>query len=314
MTALRPRVPASVAVIGGGRWARALAETLCALLPPAVPLTLHSSSNAAGMEAWLLENGLSRRAAVAGGPPRAAAVLVANRAADHEEAALAALRAGAFVLLEKPLAPDAAAAERILAAAAGRLAASQVLRYARAVELFARRCREAGGARSLSVRWSDAAGASRRGEPVRYDESLSASADVLPHVCAIVEGVLGRPPSSLRSAVDEGGVERLALDAAGVPVDARLQRAGAVRRRVVEARAGGGVLTLDFSSEPGTVSAGGRVEDADPLWAKGPRPLAAMVAAFLDWAAGGPKDPRLEPGTALLACRLADEAARRKAR
>lgn len=311
MTAPRPRFPASVAVVGGGRWARALAETLCALLPPGVPLALHSRSNAAGMESWLREKGLAGRAAVAEGPPRAAAVLVANRAADHEAAAVAALRAGAFVLLEKPLAPDADAAERIREAAPERLAASQVLRWSRGLELFARRCREAGGAQSLSVQWSDAAGASRRGEPVRHDESLSASADVLPHVCALVEGVLGRPPSSLRSAAVEGGVERLALDAGGVPVDARLQRAASARRRVVEARAGGGVLTLDFSSEPGTIEAGGRVEDADPLWAKGPRPLAAMAAAFLDWAGGGPKDSRLEPATALLACRLADEAARR---
>lgn len=308
MTAPR-RLPASVAVVGGGRWARALAETLCGLLPPGFPLTLHSRSNAAGMEAWLSEKRLAGRATVVDGPPRAAAVLVANRAADHEAAAVAALRAGAFVLLEKPLAPDAATAERILAAADGRLAASQVMRYLRAVELFARRCREAGGAQSLSVRWSDVSGAVRRGEAVRQDESLRVSADVLPHVCALVEGVLGRPPSSLRSAAAEGGVERLALDAGGVPVDARLQRSGNARARVLEVRAGGGVLTLDFSSEPGTVSAGGRVEDADPLWAKGPRPLAEMAAAFLDWAGGGPKDPRLEPATALLACRLADEAA-----
>jgi predicted dehydrogenase len=304
-------LPASVAVVGGGRWARALAETLCALLPPSTALTLHSRSNAAGMGSWLRERGLSGRATASAEPPRAAAVLVANRAADHEAAAVEALASGAFVLLEKPLAPDAAGAERILARAGGRLAASQVLRWSRALELLARRCREAGGARSLSVQWSDAAGASRRGEAVRHDESLRVSADVLPHVCALVEGVLGRPPSALRSAAAEGGVERLALDAGGVPVDARLQRAGAARRRIVEARAGGGVLTLDFSSEPGTLSAGGAIEDADPLWAQGPRPLAAMVAAFLGWAAGGPKDPRLEPGTALLACRLADEAARR---
>lgn len=312
MSACAPVFPSSVAVVGGGRWARALLETLARLLPPGTPLSGHSRSHAAELAEWARAKGLAGRMTVDERPPRAAAVLVANLACDHEAAALDALTAGAFVLLEKPLAPTAAAAERILAAGRGRLAASQVLRWSRGVELFARRCREAGGAQSLSVAWSDVAGATRRGEPVRHDASLSAAADVLPHVCALVEGVLGRPPSSLRSAAAEGGVERLALDAGGVPVDARLQRAGSARRRVVEARAGGGVLTFDFTSEPGTVSVAGRVEEADPLWAEGPRPLEAMVAAFLSWAGGGPKDPRLEPDTPLLACRLADEVDRRR--
>lgn len=304
--------PASVAVVGGGRWARALLETLAGLLPPATPLSGHSRGHAAELQEWARAKGLAGRVKVSAGPPAAAAVLVANLARDHEASAVAALEAGAFVLLEKPLAPDAAAAERILARSGGRLAASQVLRWSRGVELFARRCREAGGAQSLSLSWTDAGGATRRGEPVRHDPALSAAADVLPHVCALVEAVLGRPPGRLRSAAGEGGVERLALEAGDVPVDARLQRSGRERARVLEARAGGGVLTLDFSSEPGTVTAGGRVEDADPLWLKAPRPLEAMAAAFLAWAGGAPKDPRLEPGTSLLACRLADEAAARR--
>lgn len=308
-----PAFPDSVAVVGGGRWARVLLETLASLLPQSTALSASSYAHGAELGAWLKEKGLAERVSVRARLPDADAVLVANRAADHETAAIAALEGGAFVLLEKPLAPEPAAAERILARAGGRLAASQVFRWSRGVELLARRCAEAGGALSLSVAWTDAAAAVRHGEPVRHDESISFPADVLPHVCALSEAVLGRPPRRLVSAAAQGGVQRLALDAEGLAVDARLERRGLARKRVVEARAGRGVLTLDFSAEPGTVSGEGFSESADPLWDRQPRPVASMVAAFLSWAAGGPKDPRLEPGTPLLACRLAAEAAKRLA-
>ena len=305
--------PASVAVVGGGRWARVLLDVLAGLLPPSVPLSVHSRSNAAGMADWARAKGLEGRLAVRDGAPDAAAVLVANLARDHEAAAVAALKAGAHVFLEKPLAPDAAGAERIVKAG-GRLAASQVLRWARSVEMLSKRCAEAGPLESLSVQWTSPAGELRHGEAVRLDPSLTATADVLPHVCALVEALCGTAPTRLRSAAREGGVERLGLDAGTLPVDVRLQRAGNARRRVVEARAGGKLLTLDFSTEPGTIAGPAGVEEADPSWSTRPRPMAAMLGAFLAWAGGAPKDPRLEPATQLQSCRLADEAGRRFAR
>lgn len=303
-------LPASVAVVGGGRWARVLLDVLSAQLPPSVPLSVHSRSNAAGMKEWAASKGMAGRLKVETGAPSAAAVLVANLAADHEAAAVPALKAGAYVFLEKPLAPDAAGAERIVAAG-GKLAASQVFRWARYVDRFARRCAEAGTLESLSIRWTAPAGEVRNGEAVRLDGSITAARDVLPHVCALVEGVSGAAPTRLRSAAAEGGVERLALEAGALPVDVRLRRGGNARERVVEARAGGRVLTLDFSTEPGTIAWDGRTEEADPSWAAQPRPMAAMLAAFLRWAGGGKMDPRLDPATSLLACRLSDEADRR---
>jgi predicted dehydrogenase len=307
---MRPPFPAAVAVVGGGRWARVLLDVLAGLLPPSVPLSVHSRSNAAGMREWAAAKGLQGRVTVGSGAPEAAAVLVANLARDHEAAAVAALKAGAYVFLEKPLAPDAAAAERIVAAG-GRLAASQVFRWARYVDLFAKRCAQAGPLESLSVQWTAPAGERRHGEAVRLDESLTATADVLPHVCALVEALSGTAPTRLRSAAREGGVERLGLDAGSLPVDVRLQRAGDARRRLVEARAGGRLLTLEFSTEPGTIAGPAGEEEADPAWNTRPRPMAAMLEAFVAWAGGAPKDPRLEPATPLQACRLADEAGRR---
>lgn len=298
----------SISIIGGGRWSRVLLDVLAGVAPQDLEIHAYSSSNKAGMTEWAATKGYQKRIKIVDRPVETQAVVIANKAADHEKAAMDALRRGAFVLLEKPLAPDAKAAERIVAAANGRLAASQVVRWARYVDNFAKACRESGPLESLDVKWTDVVGATRHGEVVRHDTSISFVADALPHVCAIVDAVAGRAPETLRSSMRDGDAHQLLLDAGGVPVAAPLHRGGAARERVITARAGGKTLTLDFAPEPGVMTRGGRQETADAKWESEPRPLALMLGAFLNWAGGAAKDPRLEPGTALKACRLADAA------
>lgn len=298
----------SISIIGGGRWSRVLLDVLTGVAPKDLEILAYSSSNAAGMKQWAAEKGLAARIKVVDRIPETPAVIVANKAGDHEKAATEALKRGAFVLLEKPLAPNAEAAERILAAANGKLAASQVFRWARYVDGLAKACRAAGGLESLDVKWTDVVGATRHGEVVRHDTSISFVADALPHVCAIVDAVAGRAPDVLKQHKKDGETHDLLLDAGGIPVRARLTRGGPARERVVTATAGGKTIVLNFAPEPGILTIAGKPETADPGWETGPRPLALMLSAFLEWAGGGTKDPRLEPETALKACRLADAA------
>jgi hypothetical protein len=50
-----------------------------------------------------------------------------------------------------------------------------------------------------------------------------------------------------------------------------------------------------------------QLKSGDPLWDQSPRPLRAMLAAFLAAAGGKPLDERLSPQKALAAAILADE-------
>jgi phthalate 4,5-cis-dihydrodiol dehydrogenase len=70
--------------------------------------------------------------------PRVDAVVIATPHATHEEIAVAAARAGKHVLLEKPMAPTAAACERIIAAfdaAGSALVVGHLTRFSRAYRL-----------------------------------------------------------------------------------------------------------------------------------------------------------------------------------
>lgn len=314
-----PLPPSHVAVIGGGRWARVLTGELCKLLPPGAEVSVHSRSNAAGMAAWAEDRGLSERVRISSVWPRLSggsvgAVLVANAARDHVEAALAAIDAGVPVLLEKPLAPTGMDARRLLERAqarGSRLAASQVFRFARYVDRFAKLVQGAGALESLDFRWSDPLAEERHGERTTHDESLPVFADVLPHAAAITHAVAGRVPGSCQKAAASrnGACVELELALGKVPVRARLARGEERRERLVRVEAGGRELTLDFSVEPGTLSWSGRSENGDPDWNSQPRPVASMLAAFLAWGAGGPADARLDPAAGLQACLLSDQTA-----
>lgn len=309
-------LPESVAVIGGGRWARVLTSALLDLLAKTAQITVHSRGNAAGMMDWARSRGFAKRLRCVADLPRypgPQAVVIANAAKDHEAAALDALDAGVPVFLEKPLAPSAQAAERIVERARQRgavLAASQVFAFARYIERFAALVKETGALQALDFRWADPVGEIRHGEVKRQDESLAVFSDVIPHIAAIVSAVAGAPPDACLQA--QGSLytrveTRLTVN--GLPLSARIERGAPRRVRLVRALAADQELALDFAAEPGTIIAAGRQENGDPLWESAPRPVTAMLSAFLNWAGGGCADLRLDPAVALAACRLADQVA-----
>jgi predicted dehydrogenase len=312
-----PKWPDNVAIIGGGRWARVLAEVLCGVVPAGVGISVHSARNAASMSRWAAERDLGARLRVSNEWPRAAggtstAVLVVNAARDHERAVEWALRAGLPVMVEKPIARTAAGAAHLAQRASElgvRFAAAHIFLFARYVDNFARRVAEAGEVRAVLVRWTDPRSELRYGEPKRYDAALPVFADWLPHVVAILGALSGDGPTHCKAvALQEGGAQ-MALDAlcGGAAWRIELARDADERRRVIEVDAGGKTLRLDFSREPGTIAHGAVSTTADPLWDAEPRPAARMLSAFLGWAAGGEFDGRLSVDIGIRAARLIDD-------
>jgi predicted dehydrogenase len=307
--------PRRVAVIGGGRWACVLAERLCSVVPGSVQVSVHTRRNRESVAAWMAAHALLERVDVSSHwPPSCAdgAVIVANAARDHERAIDWALDAGFSVLVEKPMALSAAAAQRLADRAQGeskRLGAAHVFLFASYLERFAALVSHEADIRSLRVCWEDPTVESRYDHTKRFDPGLPVFADWLPHISSILGTLLpGARHSCEGLRLLRGGAQLdLELAVGSVPCSVSLQRNGARRRRIVEVVARDTTLQLDFSVEPGRISAGTTTFDGDPDWSSRETPLALMLRAFLLWAAGGQYDSRLDTATALRASRLIDQ-------
>lgn len=307
---------AIVAIIGGGRWARTLASVLIGLPEAPERVVLHSPNNSKGLEQWVRDEGLAARLGVSASwpefgntPPEA--VIVANRAKAHVAAAMPALQAGIPVLVEKPLGITAEAVKSLQAAASATgalLAASHVFLFARYIDTFMARIAACGPALRLEMAWEDGAGDIVRGEMKSYDPAVTVFDDVLPHIVPLLGKVAGQPLVFESLRLSEGGA-RLHIQAttADLRVDLHLARDGVGRRRFLQAETASGPCVLDFCREPGQLSAPGlAASDPDPLWTTAPRPLGAMLTAFLKASRGAFPDARLSPDAALASAIFAD--------
>lgn len=307
-----------ISVIGGGRWARTIASVLCGLPGRSDRITMHSPSNAAGVEAWAAQPRFAGRLTAVGawpalgaGPERPDAVIVANRVGDHFAAAAAALASGIPVLVEKPVAPSRGRIEELndIAQANGAaLGASHVFLFARYIEAYAASVATLGRPEGLRLVWTDGASDIRRGEAKSYDPAVTLFDDVLPHIVPMVGELQLRDLALVSLDVQRGGA-RLAIEAQAQerPVSLLIARNDERRRRHIEVETAAGVAaTLDFADEPGFIDIAGKRVNGDPQWDTALRPLGTMLSAFMAAVEGAPLDPRLSPGRAIASAALAD--------
>lgn len=270
------------------------------------------------MRAWAIDQGLADRISVEPNWPNFesggfGAAIVVNAAKDHVEAAGRALSAGVPVLVEKPMALSTGGAEQLLRLArenSASLATAHVFLFARYIDKFSTVIRQSGQVSRIRFRWEDPATEVRHGEAKRYDASLPAPADVLPHVVSILSALTPRTPIGVEHLIVRRGGAEVEFDLAvgDLPCSVQLIRNGVERCRIVEITASNGTLGLDFSREPGTISNASVVASGDPDWEVKRRPLAEMLSAFLRSLDGGVYDARLDPRIGVEACRVIDQA------
>lgn len=304
----------SVAIVGGGRWARVIASVLAELPGEPVAVSLHTRRGYDATRAWR-DSRPGRDIRVAHDWPerRPDALIVANAARDHAAATARAIEEGVPVLVEKPFVLGGRRATALVETAHQRgvlLATAHVFSFASYLDALKREIQASGELRSLRLRWSDPSAELRYGERKTHDGTLTIVEDVLPHVVSIVLAISGSLADrcDLVELNDEGDRATLVLHADETRCEVSLERNAARRARVVEADLSSCRARLDFTEEPGTLTVGPRSEPAATAWGRSPGPLARMLGAFLFAADGGPMDPRLDPLVGVRAVQLTDSA------
>jgi predicted dehydrogenase len=310
--------PEHIAVIGGGRWARTIVRSLDEIVRPSVRISVHSPHNAEAMAVWVADRKSAREICVSAELPllskqKSSAVIVVNAARDHEMAIEWALAAGVPVLVEKPIALSAAAAERLVALSRSQatyFAAANIFLFASYLDNFAALVAKEKKLKSVRVHWKDPRSECRYGEEKQYDAGLPVFADWLPHVLSIAGALMPDLSQSCESLKFFGGGAHLELELRfdDIPCKVILVRNGDKRQRVFEVRSDNNLLRLAFSVEPGTISSGTSTMVGDPDWESKSFPSKYMLKAFLQGAAGAAHDPRLNIDIGLRACRVIDQA------
>jgi predicted dehydrogenase len=288
----------SLALIGGGRWARVHAGVLCSLYPRISRLFWVSRHNLKTIE----------RAALGREHPqielfvdideclreRPDAVVICTATANHARDAMRVLERGISVLVEKPIALDLQSARELIDVASRRGVLLRVclpLLEASYLRLFQSAC--AGRAvASAEIRWFDTGSEMRYGDVKHTDLSTHRVDEVVPHIWSLIDVLLGhQEPEVIATAVAGSDETWLRLRCGEVDVEATFERRAANRQRSVALSfVDGKTAQLDFSCEPGVATIGDNRIDLDGAWATEPRPLAALHASFLT-SLGGAERP-----------------------
>ena len=305
-----------LALVGGGRWARVVIGVLNEIVPSDVRIMVYTPHNAPAMRKWAADR-YPETVEVLDYLPDfrdrngADVALVANAAHDHVAAAKRAVGAGVPTLVEKPLALTEADAMEIVDLAKRNhvlLATSRVPLFARYFHQFSRLVSRSERIESVRVTWADPMNEARYGETKQFDPRVILSNDMLPHILPILDVLLGGANTLTAVALNDGGLQsEIRMQAGNIPCTLSLARNAPMRRRAVEVRTEQDLLTLDFSQEPGKISACGETFVGDPLWDVELGPLASMLRCFLNGVAEGRIDERLSAKSAIAECRFADE-------
>ena len=290
--------PDNILIIGGGRWARVITETLCRLVPSRVRVYIYSYHNIKLMTEWASGKHFEVEVQVSSDmnyfPSDSIAVIVANAVRDHEKAVEWAIHAGLPVMVEKPITLSYRASYRLYHLACSQknlLVASHVF----FITKFSSLITQNHIIQSIRMTWVDAQYEVRYGEKKEYDSSIPIFVDCLPHILSIISTLTDKLPERCEELKFYKGGSHLELKfmCGEVPCEVLVMRNGEKRERNIEVMSSGKKLFLNFTEESGIIFSGFDKLHTDLIPKFQDSPLAQMLKMFLQAAAGGNIDARL---------------------
>lgn len=278
----------TLAVIGGGRWARVILSVLSRLELP-YQIVVVSTANAKRFMDPSFNVELVPGLNELWDQYEVKAAIVVNAARQHAETALQLIEAGASVLVEKPLALRTSDVDRLVQRAKScevQMVPSLTFLHCVYLHRFSEMIAVRGRVARAVVEWYDPRAELRYGEDKLYDPGVSVAQDVMPHVWSILASTLGFPdaPVVLGSCTAARGGKRAEFEFvfSKIPCHVAIERDAPVRRRFLAVELLSGLkMAIDFTDEPGTITMGLETSSGDPEWERRSRPVSRQLQAFL---------------------------------
>jgi len=287
--------PATLLLVGGGRWARVYLSILARLEMPFHSVLVASRHGEAALRTALEKANAARfhqfTQVTDWRAERAGAAIVVNAAREHAVTAGALLEMGIPTLVEKPVALSIAEGEALIALAQRSglvLRPALVLNYCIYLRNFIELMR--GSLEKpveIAITWTDPVAEKRYGEEKGHDAGIGLAEDVGPHLATLLMA-MGEAARIDDARIGRGGLSVCLRGRYGLAaLTIEMAREAPARKRLICIRDDHGrQARLDFSVEPGTITIDGASQSADPGWNDRPSPLTLQLMDFL----------RLEPG------------------
>lgn len=309
-----------VAVIGGGRWARIILETLnlSQLIPSSIPISVHTKSNAPAMNSWVQKSGYVQRIEVYDSLPqnlgKRSAVIIANKVEDHKIAAAYCLEQGATVLVEKPIATcyeDVALLTKVAEFHGGMLLPAHVFAFAEYLEVLVKIVSDtsAGSMKQVRIVWSDPRVEERYGELKSFDPAVSIISDWLPHIFSILSVFfIDLVPRVNHLNISRGGQgAEIKLSFNEVQCIISLNRNSEERIRIIEIETANSEFKMDFTLEPAILKHFHLGSECKTIIETEQRPLKKMLDQFILCVCSGSFDTRFDLKNTLNSYKIIDQ-------
>lgn len=286
--------PLHILVIGSGRWARQMLETLHATFPvDKAVFHILSLSQPQAIETWTAQLCPKRKIQIynqqdAIDTTRIDATFITNAAAQHTPSALWSLAHGLPTAVEKPLALTPSELDTVLQCSLQQnclLWPQLVLCHEAFIQHFTTQFAKQDVIRSIHIDWHDALAETRYGEVKSYDANLSLPQDVAAHIWSILQHFF--PIEQWRVSnctVSRGGrhVRFMLHNTSGTKITCDLQRETETRQRKLTVHTAKDCHDLHFAQQRAEWSKNGEAQTWPETPLNAPRPLAAAMGAFLD--------------------------------
>jgi len=281
----------NVIVVGGGRWARVIIDTLLDITNPVLNIEIYSPSNHIFMNEWIALKKIKKRIKTIKKFPKlfetAHIVIIANAPKNHYASSTLALKAGANVLVEKPVTlnyKQAIDLDNLSKKQKKIICASHVFLYASYLENFSKQIKQKGKIEKICICWQDTVVEKRYGELKNFDPGVPIILDCLPHIASIISKFTSIDFSyeSIRLNISNGGSRvEIFLRNSIIPFEITIARNGLKRIRLVEIIIDKKINKIDFSIEPGEIEIENKKINGDFNWGVEPKPLKQLLLAFL---------------------------------